>query len=521
MNLKHVVTMFLALGILVLLVQSWREASSLDPEEHERLTTAITRAKQIDATLDRLVLETRTGTLGRHDELIATLRAGEDAIRDLSGEFAPTSQLRRELNHGIKRSVALWREKSDRIEEFKTANAALGNSLRYFPQALEHYLNHPSESDDPEAMRAALDAVRTTFHHEDRDRAEVLERLAAIDPGRTAKTPPGNILLIRAQKLAEETRRTEARMKDVTAVPVIKALDDVERLAQTSFRASAAKAFGHRLGLTVMATLLFIYGFLSVLNLRLTTRELNDANEMLEIDRMAQENEIERLREELGALRDRVERSGRVHLDDATAELVELADRAGHDLDEPVRELVSCAAALCRNGELEAETAANFRGLAESAARVRDAMRLMREVERTFSSEAPTGPVDLATTLAEVTGAMATRLELAGASLSPPEESGAVLGHPVLLAETLRTILGAGLAGDAPRIGIVLREEGEVTEIDVLAATLGPGCGHLPVELLRDAAEALGGAIGIEPGQVTLILSRAAVGACSPRPTAV
>ena len=137
------------LGIFVFLIV---KAQSLDSEEHNRYQTDLLQLKESDASLDQAVLRTRQGLFTSYDPLNVELTR----IRQLHFNVEnPPRYIGQEGRLEMRTEWELFGKElayeSQLIQEFKSQNAILNNSLRYFPLATRSFtkrLRQPGRESD-------------------------------------------------------------------------------------------------------------------------------------------------------------------------------------------------------------------------------------------------------------------------------------------------------------------------------------------------------------------------------------
>lgn len=107
---------------------------SVDFIEHDRYNSNLGQIKEIDATLNKNVFELRYGNLNYYDPLVNSLEKLKIVEKKL--ESTPSfidRQGQVELQEILKNYILIQEQKENLIEEFKSKNAVLKNSLYYFP----------------------------------------------------------------------------------------------------------------------------------------------------------------------------------------------------------------------------------------------------------------------------------------------------------------------------------------------------------------------------------------------------
>ncbi|HET6978229.1 MAG TPA: DAHL domain-containing protein [Pyrinomonadaceae bacterium] len=137
------------LGLFVFLIV---KAQSLDSEEHNRYQTDLLQLKESDASMDQAVLRTRQHLIASYDPLNVELAR----IRQLHVNVEnPPSYIDQEARVEMRTEWELFGKElaheSQLIQEFKSQDAVLNNSLRYFPLATRSFtkqLRQPGRESD-------------------------------------------------------------------------------------------------------------------------------------------------------------------------------------------------------------------------------------------------------------------------------------------------------------------------------------------------------------------------------------
>ena len=125
-----------ALGLAALLLLGWlfRESTQIDIELHVRTVQHFEQLREQDAQLSRFVLQSRYGLLHNYDPLVNTQREVGLILEELSHDKPDLfSAGTKPIQKAFAEYQAGLQQKSNLVENFKSHNAVLGNSLRYFP----------------------------------------------------------------------------------------------------------------------------------------------------------------------------------------------------------------------------------------------------------------------------------------------------------------------------------------------------------------------------------------------------
>jgi two-component system, sensor histidine kinase and response regulator len=122
------------LGAIVLLTFLFVQQRPVNAREHDRFMRDLQQMKQLDAEINRDLLSSRYDLLGSYDPLVQKLgemRAAGTGLQRIPS-FIGGGQ-RAQIEQLLKRESDLLAEKRHLVETFKSENAILKNSLRYFP----------------------------------------------------------------------------------------------------------------------------------------------------------------------------------------------------------------------------------------------------------------------------------------------------------------------------------------------------------------------------------------------------
>ncbi|HEY0455433.1 MAG TPA: DAHL domain-containing protein, partial [Verrucomicrobiae bacterium] len=125
-----------AVALLAVLTFLFLKTQEVKLSEQENLRRALRRFKEVDAKLNQDVLKTRFGLLNNYDSFAEEADQFQNILSELGmfPIFMRTTErneligLRDELSKVVTSKIRL-------LEQFKSQNAVLNNSLRYFPQA--------------------------------------------------------------------------------------------------------------------------------------------------------------------------------------------------------------------------------------------------------------------------------------------------------------------------------------------------------------------------------------------------
>ncbi len=212
---------FLLIAAVAVVIGLFLVTRSVNVEQHTLHTNAILQLKELDARLDRDVMQVTSFLLNQYDSLAETA----DAIRRLSKElrdpeFGFYTHTEPAVDQAIDNYLGALQQKLQLLERIKFQAAVLRNGLQYLPTVAEEL--HQSDGKLEDRVVDLLQRLYryNLFHNgeEGRQIAEEIERLAASSGNHPRKPLLDNIFLHMRANLRELIGL--ARLKDrFLAVP--------------------------------------------------------------------------------------------------------------------------------------------------------------------------------------------------------------------------------------------------------------------------------------------------------------
>jgi signal transduction histidine kinase/CheY-like chemotaxis protein len=243
----------IALLVFVLLI-SWisMRATNSDAERFDRILAELDRFAGTDAALHRDVFAARSGLLRNYDPIVAEINGLYDTLDRLGPSdpaFAPVID---KLAHAVARQEAL-------VEQFKSNNALLQNSLAYFALMsgqLGKADRTTSLAQDVSTLATAM--LRLTLDTAPAISDEVKERLdqLAREPIAPADVEAVHGLLAHGRMLHDLLPATDRLLKDLSTAPENSARDELLHAVLAEQASSRATARLFRASLYFTALLL-------------------------------------------------------------------------------------------------------------------------------------------------------------------------------------------------------------------------------------------------------------------------
>ncbi|MDD2685452.1 MAG: response regulator [Gallionella sp.] len=145
------------IGLFGLLGFLYTKSASVDVEQHTRISTQFMQLRQMDETLDKLVLQMRIGLLNNYDPIVQTQQQIAAVASNLhKSGFGLASRDERDLAQRLDAYMAARSEKDLQLEAFKSQNAVLRNSVRYFPLLIDELLGGVNRLPDGDVLGAEV-----------------------------------------------------------------------------------------------------------------------------------------------------------------------------------------------------------------------------------------------------------------------------------------------------------------------------------------------------------------------------
>jgi signal transduction histidine kinase len=259
---------------LAVLLLTWLSLQSLDTnaELFDRVLGEMDHFTMLEAALHRDVLNARAGVLRNYDPLNREVAGLEKSLARLHDAAPVDAEAATLIEHFV---TSLARQE-DLVEQFKSNNALLQNSLAYFG-VFTGFLGHSGTTTGPVA--ASVSALATamlrltldTSPANVRDVQDRLDELALQTPG-LDQADPTRALLAHGRLLADLLPTTDRILRALSVEP---APQDVQALrAMVMAREAESRTTTRRFRLVLYIASLILIGLLAQLGLRLRGRAL-------------------------------------------------------------------------------------------------------------------------------------------------------------------------------------------------------------------------------------------------------
>lgn len=134
MILIHLRNIGIGMGLTLLLAFLFLKTRTIDYKAHDMFNSDLRRLKELDATINQDLLKARYNLLTHYDPFVSQLAQSRLLQNNLKTLIVSTNLGSKvEVTASLDKYVEILTRKEELLERFKSRNAVLNNSLRYFP----------------------------------------------------------------------------------------------------------------------------------------------------------------------------------------------------------------------------------------------------------------------------------------------------------------------------------------------------------------------------------------------------
>lgn len=282
----------IGLGLVLLLTLLFLKTTSINTNEHNRYTHGLRRLKELHATLDKRVLESRYGLLTTYDYVNQDL----SNLQQMQSELATFPSFLRdaekaEIQRLLQEHIHLLELEGKTLERFKSQNAILNNSLRYFPAATAKILESQAEAHLNPTESANLnnilqDVLIYYLLGNQVSEAHITQQIQGFIEAHSQKAgaPPDNlpILLSHATVILRMKPEIDKLLSESVAYPSSELIEKINHQYESSYQQARQRAEFYGFLLFGVSMLLLGYIGYIIVQLKQATLALHATNETLE-----------------------------------------------------------------------------------------------------------------------------------------------------------------------------------------------------------------------------------------------
>jgi PAS domain S-box-containing protein len=299
----------IALASMALIVFSFLLGNSLaiDFNQHNHFNENLHQLKEIDATLNKDVFELRYGLLTHYDRTVKDL----NKIKTLQNVLKRTPSFldkkgRAEIQQLLQAHTDVQTQKESLIEQFKSQNAQLKNSLYYFPVLITELAGQASRRGDGELAALLNDMLRDVLIYNLTVSEELAPKInSEIDLLREKREDYSlavrgsdlGLAIAHARVILQNKPQVDALLKDLVLLPTSERSESVHRAYNRSYEKALEKVGVYRFLLYLFSTVsLAVISAYIIIKLRKAGQSVSAAKEKLQLALSATQQAEEKYR---------------------------------------------------------------------------------------------------------------------------------------------------------------------------------------------------------------------------------
>jgi PAS domain S-box-containing protein len=280
-------------GLISLMTFLYFKTNVIDSEAHNRFDNQLRHLKELDATIDKNILEARYGLSNSYDALNAEINQTNELHANIKNVPAFVDEdEKREINQLLDKYVELQNQKHLLIESFKSKNAVINNSLRYFPVATSKLVKNKKPGDSAQNQADKLNnLLRDTLVYyllTDKElEPEITNQIEDFHEQQANKTLTNeqselDITVNHARTIVKLKPEIDEIVRETLSIPVSTQSEELIKLYNSFYNLALSRANTYRLFLYIFSILLLAYIGFIIVKLKKATSLLNKSNETLE-----------------------------------------------------------------------------------------------------------------------------------------------------------------------------------------------------------------------------------------------
>jgi len=261
--MKKSLIILLGAALLGILGFVWHKAGEFNQGEHAAFQTTLWQFKRLDTTFNENIFEARFGLLNNYDDFQAYQISQQENLAALD-KLPPflTPEGRAAIQKAKNEYLALLQQRNDLLEQFKSKNAILSNSRRYFPVAVgqlaDRLGNDPDSQQLSSLISQVMQSILAVLSNPDASSDDVEARLSKLTEW--CKSHPQHpesrfaLSLVRhARVIATEKTSLDALIRKLVALPTEDAIQKVSLAYDTDVADALNRTRYYRLILILLS----------------------------------------------------------------------------------------------------------------------------------------------------------------------------------------------------------------------------------------------------------------------------
>lgn len=293
--LKQVIVSIVAVFVLTFL---YVKTQAVDTDRHIHILNSLREFKQVDTSLKEEILKSRYGLVGHYDNIVTSMKRLDDLYKDF--EDGPLTTIVGDKNGNIHKIVAdlgaLLHKRGPLVEEFKSQNSILRNSLHYFPIAADNLASSISSNKDKSlTLLPVIDLLSDTLIYNINPTNELADHIDAdirALHGIKDQYPKGmardlDNVLTHAKVIIAHKSQVDPLVEKIITLPVSNQTNALTEAYNAAHEARVHETNIYRLYLYLFSVVLLGYIAYIMLQLRRSTQALQDTVANLKYQKFA------------------------------------------------------------------------------------------------------------------------------------------------------------------------------------------------------------------------------------------
>lgn len=269
MRLFRLSWLFIGGTLLAFVTFLYIKTQAVDLEAHSRIHDDIRQIRHMDASLNRDLLKTKDGLLLHYDTLTASMKRLQRLQRQLKSDLASAGYAgRAEIQRALEESDGRLATKAFLLEDFKSRNAILRNSVKHLPQLANDLFERPESNDfdiylilvTGAMVSEALgynSASSSTLKGQLEEHIKYVRNVGSRYDGLTGQY--FEWLTKHAEVIVSNQPRVNEMVKHMTSLSLDKSLTELSRVYESLHQARIAKAEHYRTYLYAYSLILLVF----------------------------------------------------------------------------------------------------------------------------------------------------------------------------------------------------------------------------------------------------------------------